>query len=102
MNATNLAEAILYCLSDRAAVAAQELAKGIRMEAGVEAAAESFHRHLPQERMQCDILRDQPAVWSSIKEKKTLKLSKAAAQTLVSQGQIEAKHLKMCVVHFIS
>jgi urocanate hydratase len=95
MSASKLAEAIRYCLSDKASVAAQALAHGMSMEIGVQTAAESFHRHLPRERMQCDLLHDQPAVWSYTKGKKPLKLSKAAAQTLVSQNQIEMKHLKM-------
>lgn len=95
LNAQNLAEAITFCCSQAATDAARRLAEVISAERGVEAAVESFHRHLPVPPMECDVLSDQPATWSYNHRKKHLKLSKAVAQTLVSAKVIDPKKLKM-------
>lgn len=92
----NLAAAIQFCLTPSAAAAAHDISLKMRSESGVEAAVASFHANLPPiERMQCDIMPDQPAVWKYKKGKKVVKLSKAAGEVLVSAGKIDGKNLKL-------
>lgn len=92
-----LVEGIRYCLSEQAGTAASTLAAKMQSEAGVTAAVASFHRNLPLERLQCDLVPDLPAVWSFSKNRRKLKLSKVAAEILVANGSIDAKRLTMYV-----
>jgi hypothetical protein len=55
---------------------------------------ESFHRHLPLEVMQCDLIPGQPAVWTLKSGRKPVKISKLAAEVLVSQWSKLRKELK--------
>ncbi|RDW64603.1 hypothetical protein BP6252_10254 [Coleophoma cylindrospora] len=94
LNEENLVQAIEYCLTPQASRAAQQIAEKMRTENGVRTAVDSFHRHLPMEKLTCDILPDQPAVWTYKKSKKHMKLSKAAAQILMQQSKLDRKDLK--------
>ncbi|KAJ5492819.1 hypothetical protein N7539_001565 [Penicillium diatomitis] len=95
LTANSLADGIRYCLSKHAAAAASNIAQKMSSESGVHAAVSSFHRHLPVDRMQCDLYPSQPAVWSvSVpKSRKKLKLSKFAAEVLVKDRLIDQKSL---------
>lgn len=65
-------------------------------ESGVQEAVKSFHRHLPIEKMQCDILPRQPAVWQyQLDNKQELKLSDEAAFILMEQKQLKMKNIKL-------
>ncbi|CAH0057202.1 unnamed protein product [Clonostachys solani] len=94
LSVDNLAEAIHYCLSDEAAAAAALIAKKMESEVGVRAAVQSFHKHLPLERMRCDLIQNEPAVWSYSKSKRHIKLSKMAAEIILSKRPGEVKYMK--------
>ncbi|GME29016.1 hypothetical protein ETB97_009763 [Neofusicoccum parvum] len=51
LSASNLAEAIRFCLTPEAASAASAIAQSMCAENGVRAAAESIHKHLPLDRL---------------------------------------------------
>ncbi|KAL7757034.1 hypothetical protein ACKLNR_014027 [Fusarium oxysporum f. sp. zingiberi] len=89
-----LAAAIRYCLSPQAAAAAAIIADKMSSEVGVRAAVQSFHKGLPLERIRCDVIPSEPAVWSYSKSKNPIKLSKMAAEILISTNSIDSKHLK--------
>lgn len=93
----NLGQAIRYCLSQQAAEAAVSIAEQMKSEAGVRAAARSFHRQLPLELMRCDLIPTEPAVWTYSKSKRPIRLSKVAAQIVLSKTSTESKHMKMSV-----
>ncbi|TDZ75092.1 Sterol 3-beta-glucosyltransferase UGT80B1 [Colletotrichum trifolii] len=93
--AANLAEAMLYCLTPRAANAAATIADRMRSERGVQAAVRSFHQHLPVGLMQCDLVPTEPAVWSYRKGKHHLKLSKVAGAIALTSKTIDSKDMKM-------
>ncbi|RYP41684.1 hypothetical protein DL767_000889 [Monosporascus sp. MG133] len=95
LSSENLAESIRYCLSPRAVSAAQSIAARMASENGVQAAVDSWLRQLPVKRMQCDLLPTQPAAWTYTKSGRPLKLSKMAAEILLSQNTIESKHLSL-------
>lgn len=96
LTSQNLAEAITFCLHPDTAAAAQRIAFKMQDEAGVRVAAESFHRNLPQERLRCHLLPDQPAVWEYKKSlPEPLYLSKIAARHLVDHHRLESKHLQL-------
>ncbi|KAE8157889.1 UDP-Glycosyltransferase/glycogen phosphorylase [Aspergillus tamarii] len=90
-----LAEGIQYCLTERAATAASVIANKMNSESGVHAAVASFHQNLPLERLQCDLCPGQPAVWSISKNHRKIKISKVAAEILVTGGSISRKSLVM-------
>jgi len=90
----NLSDAIRYCLSQKASDAARDIASKMSSEAGVRAAVQSFHRQLPIEKMTCDVIPSEPAVWSYTKSKRPIKLSRIAAEHLQTTKTIDAKHLK--------
>ncbi|GAB7323018.1 hypothetical protein MBLNU13_g05542t2 [Cladosporium sp. NU13] len=89
-----LVAGIQYCFSHEARSAAQAVALKMCSENGVKAAAESFHRHLPSQRMRCDIL-DQPAVWKLKVGQRQLQLSKLAAEELVARRPALRRHLQI-------
>jgi hypothetical protein len=97
LTADNLAEAIQYCLSQKAADAAASIAASMRSEVGVQAAVQSFHRQLPLERIPCDLIKSEPAVWLYSKTKRPIRLSKVAAEIVLSNTSTESKYLKMSV-----
>lgn len=93
----SLTTAIGYCLKTEAKAAAEAISIKIRTESGVKAAVNSFHRHLPLDRMQCDLMRSQAAVLKYTKGKRVLNLSYTAAHILIESGKIERKHIKWYV-----
>ena len=95
LNAQKLVEAISYCLTPQALTAAREIAAKMSTESGVRAAVNSFHANLPLERLPCDILPDQPAAWAYKRKKKSLKLSKVAAELLGEHLKIDRSKLEL-------
>jgi hypothetical protein len=95
LNLKNLVEGITYCLTPAAAIAAKSIAEKMSKEDGVKAAVRSFHANLPLENMQCDLLPDQPGAWRVKGKHVTIKLSKIAAELLISSGKIERSDLKL-------
>lgn len=94
LTAQKLADAISYSLTPHATAVAQYIAEQINQESGVRAAVDSFHAHLPQTRMQCDLIPGEAAVWKLKKGKRILKLSNTAALVLKRQRRFQEKHLK--------
>jgi sterol 3beta-glucosyltransferase len=65
-------------------------------EFGVQEAVKSFHRHLPIQKMRCDLLPKNPAIWRyELDEKHHLKLSDEAAFILMEQKQLKMKNIKV-------
>ncbi|RSL52796.1 hypothetical protein CEP53_007973 [Fusarium sp. AF-6] len=93
LNVDNLSEAIQFCLTPEAASAAAEISHRMRTENGVVTAVRSFHANLPLENLQCDILRNQPAVWLFKRGGKQIRLSKAAAGVLFQHLKVDHKKL---------
>lgn len=92
-----LAEGIKYCLTDLAIKAASAIATKMDSETGIKAAVSSFHRHLPLERLSCDMCPGNPAVWTYSTGKMEFKMSNIAAATLVARNLLDPKRLKMYV-----
>ncbi|KAK1566121.1 uncharacterized protein LY79DRAFT_572661 [Colletotrichum navitas] len=89
----NLTEAIRYCLSPQAVSAAKGIAAQMEGEQGVQAAADSWWRKLPLNHMQCDLIPSRAAAWTYTKPKKPIKLSKIAAEMLMSQKAVQPKDI---------
>ncbi|KAJ5053153.1 hypothetical protein NUH16_010214 [Penicillium rubens] len=95
LNADNLAEAIRFCLHPDTLAAAGDLAREMSQEAGVPAAVASFHRNLPVDKMKCQFLDFEPAVWQLKQNTKPpINLSKMAAGILLENSRIDTKDLK--------
>ncbi|PWY68434.1 sterol glucosyltransferase [Aspergillus heteromorphus CBS 117.55] len=94
LNAQNLAEAILFCLTPEATRSAHDIAFKMQYETGVSAAVHSFHRHLPSHRMRCPLIQSQPAVWKYKKSGHSLNLSRTAVQILINNDKLDAKNLR--------
>lgn len=90
-----LVQAIRFCLKQKAVESAQAIATKMQSESGVKAAAASFHKHLPREELECDIIKGQPAVWICSKKRRRLKLSKTAAEILSSHLKVDMGSLEM-------
>ncbi|CAG8019211.1 unnamed protein product [Penicillium salamii] len=90
-----LAEGIKYCLTDLAIKAASAIATKMDSETGIKAAVSSFHRHLPLERLSCDMCPGNPAVWTYSTGKMEFKMSNIAAATLVARNLLDPKRLKI-------
>jgi len=97
LNAQNLAEAIAFCLTPEASAAAGKIAAQMSSETGVQTAVDSFHSHLPLDKMACDILPHRPAVWNYSKKKRTVKLSREAAELLNEHMKIDQNKLELYV-----
>lgn len=95
MTAVALVEAIQFLMRAETSAAAKAIATRMENEQGVKSAVESFHRHLPTEKMQCDLIPNQPAVWTLKSGRKQVKVSKIAAEVLVSQWSKMRKEFKM-------
>ncbi|KAH0366129.1 UDP-Glycosyltransferase/glycogen phosphorylase, partial [Aureobasidium melanogenum] len=94
LTAENLSEAIKFLMIPDARHSASQIAQSMSAENGVEAAVQSFHRHLPRETVHCDVLPHLPAVWTyRVSSKQTIKLSKLAAEVLVDRLKIDPKKL---------
>ncbi|OHW90252.1 glycosyltransferase family 1 protein [Colletotrichum incanum] len=95
LNPDNLSAAIEYCLSPQAVSAAQAIATQMATERGIQNAVDSWWRQLPQKRMQCDLLPSQAAAWAYTKSKTPVKLSKMAAEVLLSHDALQPKQLSL-------
>lgn len=93
----NLSAAIQFCLTPGARAAAHEISSKMQTESGVAAAVDSFHRNLPLDRMRCSVMPDQTAVWSYGKGRRSLTLSKTAANILIEHSKIDAGSIRWCV-----
>ncbi|KAI0014800.1 glycosyltransferase family 1 protein [Xylariomycetidae sp. FL0641] len=97
LSADRLAEGIKYCLTDRAAEAAQEIARSIEEEGdGAQNAVRSFHSHLPlsgENSIRCSILHDRVAAWHV--KGTSLKLSALAADIAVDKGFFSWRGLRL-------
>ncbi|KAF2963190.1 hypothetical protein GQX73_g10384 [Xylaria multiplex] len=91
----NLAEAIRLCLKPETREAAQRIAANMKAESGVKTAVASFHANLPVRGLQCDVLKGQTAVWTYRGKGGQIKLSKVAAEILMSHLIIDHKRLKI-------
>lgn len=94
LQSQNLADGIAYCLTPQARSAAQSIAEQMKSEDGVQAAVQSWLRQLPKSRMRCDLIPSQPAAWVYRKGKIRTRLSKVAAEELVSRKMVDTKHLE--------
>lgn len=95
LTADTLSEAIRYCLSEEAAIAATAIAQKMQNETGVEIAVQSFHQRLPLKSVACDLMPHLPATFHFKKGKNEIKLSSLAAE-LISQGSPKyAKHFRL-------
>lgn len=95
LNLENLTEGLKYCLSSEASAAAASIAEKMRVETGVKAAVQSFHRNLPLEEMKCCICDEEVAVWTYTKKGVKMRLSNRAAQILIDAQEINPKKLQM-------
>lgn len=96
LNANNLADAIRFCMRPETSNAAGDIANMMQAECGVKTAVESFHRNLPWDTIQCQVLSDEPATWVYKKAlTKPLFLSKTAAQVLADHLRLDSKDLQL-------
>ncbi|PVH82903.1 glycosyltransferase family 1 protein [Cadophora sp. DSE1049] len=95
LSIASLSKAIAVCIAPETQIAAQKIAEKMKAENGVRAAVRSFHRNLPIQELNCDMVPKHPANWSWKKGKRTLKLSHRAASILVEHKKIEASSLKL-------
>jgi hypothetical protein len=95
LDADKLADGIAYCLTPEAKGAAQAIGERMKSEQGVQVAAQSWLRQLPKRRLRCDLLPTQPAAWVHKKGKRPIKLSKMAAEELVTRKTVDRKHLEL-------
>ncbi|XXH02475.1 hypothetical protein Hte_008851 [Hypoxylon texense] len=89
-----LVEAIRLCLTPAAQAAAHEIASKVKAEKGVRAAAASFYANLPADKLECDIIKGQPAAWVYRRKQTRLRLSKVAVEILTSHLRIDVRKLK--------
>lgn len=94
LNLHKLTEALDYCMSKKAAGAALAISDKMKGDSGVKAAARSFHKHLPAERMRCQLADNQVATWAYISHGKRILLSDFAVGILERHMKIEKKKLK--------
>ncbi|CAK5273757.1 unnamed protein product [Mycena citricolor] len=92
LDGMRLAQAILFCLTAKAQIAAQDIAAKMASERGVDAAVSSFHNNLPPD-MQCDLFPERPAAWT-VRKKSHVRLSKLAAEILIQSSYITPSSLK--------
>lgn len=89
-----LVEAIEFCSTPQAAEAAASIASKMQSENGVKQAVASFHKHLRPYVVECDIIKGLPAVWEYSRRRNTIKLSKLAADILMTHLKIDGNKLK--------
>ncbi|ENH67249.1 Sterol 3-beta-glucosyltransferase [Fusarium oxysporum f. sp. cubense race 1] len=89
-----LVEAIEFCSTPQAAEAAASIASKMQSENGVKQAVASFHKHLRPYVVECDIIKGRPAVWEYSRRRNTIKLSKLAADILMTHLKIDGNKLK--------
>ncbi|KAH7351324.1 putative UDP-glucose,sterol transferase [Rhexocercosporidium sp. MPI-PUGE-AT-0058] len=86
--------AIDFCLNPDVLHAAGNIAAKMRAESGVKTAVESFHRGLPTKKLQCDIIKGQPAVWIYKSGKRRIQMSRVAAQALSNHLKVDPQKLQ--------
>jgi sterol 3beta-glucosyltransferase len=91
MTVDNLAEALQELLKPAVKSAAEEVGKSIKAEKGLDNALRSIYRHLPLNRMRCQLLPHHAAQWVS--PTLCLALSGAAVETLVKADKISYDQL---------
>lgn len=84
-----------FCLSPEVKNSAHTISQKLCASSGVTNAVRSFHAQLPLLQLRCDILTDQPAVWSYKYKSLELKLSGMAAEILEKHLKIDRKKLKL-------
>ncbi|KAJ3330243.1 hypothetical protein HDU93_000493, partial [Gonapodya sp. JEL0774] len=89
LTADNLASAIQFCLQPQVVQAAALLGVEMRKEDGVGRGVESFHKHLPLEKMICNIDRNLLAEWYC--EEANILLSTAILRILLEEGRLKKK-----------
>lgn len=94
LTSLKIAEAIEFCLRPEVLTAAGDIAARMRTESGVKTAVESFHRGLPTKKMQCDIIKGQPAVWVYKSGRRRIQISRVAAQALSNHLKIDLQKLQ--------
>lgn len=98
LSTESLFQAIKFCLSNGAAVAAAGIAEKMASEAGVTEAVRSFHRNLPIQKMACDLIPHLAATFQLNKGKPKTKLSSLAAGMIMANQPRGAKSLKLYVL----
>ncbi|KAJ5719871.1 hypothetical protein N7493_006749 [Penicillium malachiteum] len=93
----NLAAAIEFSPTKEVKTVAEAISQKMRVETGVRAAVNSFHRHLLLDQMRCDIMAGQPAVLKYTKGKRPLNISTAAALIMIERGSVDARHFQWYV-----
>ncbi|CZS90925.1 related to sterol glucosyltransferase [Rhynchosporium agropyri] len=94
LTSQKIADAIQFCLKPEALTAAAGIALKMRKESGVKTAVESFHRGLPAKKMQCEVVKGQPAVWIYKSGKRRIQLSRIGAQILSDHLRLDLKKLQ--------
>ncbi|KAK2596458.1 hypothetical protein N8I77_013348 [Diaporthe amygdali] len=94
LNLTNLTEALKFCMSAEASKAALALSDKMKGDSGLKAAARSFHKHLPAERMRCQLAGDRVATWAYSRHGKRIILSNLAVEILARRLKIDKGKLK--------
>ncbi|OTB04466.1 glycosyltransferase family 1 protein [Hypoxylon sp. CI-4A] len=95
LTAQLLADGLIYCSSNQALSAARAISEKMRRESGVAAAVQSFHRHLPLEKMRCAVLPNEAAVWKYNHNGEKLLLSNLAAKILSQDKKVDDQKLKL-------
>lgn len=95
LTSQNLSEALQFCQRLEVQAAAAQIASKMEDENGVRTAVMSFLNHLPVDRMQCDLLHNQPASWSLQVGKEMTKVSVLAAEILVREEGINPSNFKV-------
>lgn len=91
LTARKLSSAIDFALKESTQKRAQEIAKAIERESGVQSGVRSFHRHLKLSSLQCRICPCRPAVWHL--RRTQIGLSAFAASVLVGMERIKPEDL---------
>ena len=89
LDVDKLTTAMRFCLTPGAVTAAQKIAEQMEFECGVDDAVESFHRHLPLDKMRCNLIPGQVAAWKYQKGENQLNLSSTAVQFLVDHRNLK-------------
>ena len=96
LNKDNLADAIRYCATNEAAQAANRFAEDMRNEDGVKRAVALFHKQLPRDKMECEVMPKRAASWLYTGGKRTIRLSSTAVEnlSLARDLKFKRKHLQ--------
>jgi hypothetical protein len=93
LTADGLADAIVHALKPDSIERAQEMARKIGAEDGLDRGTQSFHRALDVDKMRCQIFPDKPAVWRV--RRTQIRLSALAAYTLYDRKVLTWDDLKL-------